>query len=50
MLYQNKIPEQEFVAEFDYSPTACSNIYRIILLQKQVTVVQEQQTLFGDSP
>ena len=48
--YTNKILEQEFVAEFDYSPTFCSNTYRMIVLRKQVKVLKGQQKLFDDSP
>lgn len=48
--YQNKILEQEFVAQFDYSPTACRHTYRMIVLRKQVKVMKGQQKLFDDSP
>lgn len=48
--YQNKILEQEFVAEFDYSPTACQQTYRMVVLRKQVRVMQGQQKLFDESP
>ena len=48
--YKNKILKQEFVAEFDYSPTACRNTYRMIVLRKQVKVLKGQQKLFDDSP
>jgi hypothetical protein len=48
--YQNKILEQEFVAEFDYSPTACDRTYRMVVLRKQVKVMKGQQKLFDDSP
>lgn len=47
--YQNKILEREFVAEFDYSPTACDHTYRMVVLRKQVKVMQGQQKLFDDS-
>ena len=48
--YQNKRLEQEFVAEFDYRPTACRHTYRMVVLRKQVRVSQGQQKLFDDSP
>jgi len=48
--YQNKILEQEFVAEFDYRPTACRHTYRMVVLRKQVKVMKGQQKLFDDSP
>ena len=41
--YTNKRLEQEFVAEFDYQPTACQYTYRMVVLRKQVSVLQGQQ-------
>ena len=48
--YTNKRLEQEFVAEFDYSPGLCNQTYRMVVLRKQVTVSKGQQKLFDDSP
>jgi len=48
--YKNKRLEKEFVAEFDYQPTACSRVYRMVVLKKQVAVMQGQLKLFDDSP
>lgn len=48
--YTNKRLEQEFVAEFDYQPTACKHTYRVVVLRKQVGVSAGQQKLFDDSP
>jgi hypothetical protein len=48
--YVNKHLENEFVAEFDYSPTACQHTYRMVVLRKQVSVTKGQQKLFDDSP
>jgi len=48
--YKNKRLEQEFVAEFDYRPTACKSTYRMVVLRKEVSVSQGQQKLFDDSP
>lgn len=48
--YRNKRLEQEFVAEFDYRPTACEQTYRMVVLRKEVSVSQGQQKLFDDSP
>jgi hypothetical protein len=48
--YTNKRLEQEFVAEFDYSPVACCHTYRVVVLRKQVSVTKGQQKLFDDSP
>lgn len=48
--YTHKRLEREFVAEFEYSPTACQHTYRIVVLRKQVSVTKGQQQLFDDSP
>lgn len=48
--YKNKRLEQEFVAEFDYQPTACGREYRMVVLKKQVSVSQGQLKLFDESP
>lgn len=45
--YRNKRLEQEFVAEFDYSPDKCTHSYRMVVLRKQVT--QGDRKLFDDS-
>lgn len=48
--YKNKRLTQEWVAEFDYQPTACSRAYRMVVLKKQVSVSQGQLKLFDESP
>ena len=48
--YTNKRLEQEFVAEFDYSPGLCGHTYRMVVLRKQIAVSKGQQKLFDDSP
>lgn len=48
--YKNKRLEQEFVAEFEYSPSLCRRKYRVIVLRKQITVSKGQQKLFDTSP
>lgn len=48
--YTNKQLEQEFVAEFDYSPTHCRHTYRMVVLRKHVAVTKGEQKLFDDSP
>jgi hypothetical protein len=40
--------ESEEVAEFDYSPTACQQTYRLIALRKNLRVRDEQGQLFDD--
>jgi hypothetical protein len=48
--YPNKQLQKEFVAEFDYSPSACRHTYRLVVLRKQVAVTKGRQKLFDDSP
>ena len=48
--YVNKRLEQEFVAEFNDSPTLCGPPYRVVVLRKHITVTKGQQKLFDDSP
>ena len=48
--YKNKQLEQEFVAEFDYSPGKCRRTYRMVVVRKQIAVSKGQQKLFDDSP
>jgi hypothetical protein len=48
--YKNKRLEKEFVAEFDYQPTACRRAYRMVVLKKQVSVSKGQLKLFDESP
>lgn len=46
--YQNQRLEREFVAEFDYRPTACSRDYRVVVLWKDLVVTKGQLHLFDD--
>ena len=48
--YKNKRLKQEWVAEFDYQPTACSKNYRVIVVRKHVEVTAGQLKLFDDTP
>ena len=48
--YLNKRLEQEFIAEFDYSPGNCQHTYRMVVLRKHVAVTKGVQKLFDDSP
>lgn len=48
--YMNKRLEKEFVAEFDYQPTACHRTYRMVVLKKQVSVSRGQLKMFDESP
>lgn len=48
--YTNKRLEQEFVAEFDYSPGLCGHTSRMVVLRKQIAVTKGQQKLFDASP
>ncbi|MCK5845253.1 MAG: transposase [Victivallales bacterium] len=44
--YQNQILEDEEVAEFEYSPTACKRSYRLVVVRKTIRMMQGQQFLF----
>ena len=46
--FKNIRLESEWVAEFDYRPTACQQSYRLIVLRKDLTVEQGQSRLFDD--
>jgi hypothetical protein len=39
----------EYVAEFEYSPTKCGKTYRVVVVWKDLEVTQGQQKLFDDS-
>ena len=47
--YQNQRLEREFVAEFNYRPTACSRDYRVVVLWKDLVVTSGQMHLFDDA-
>jgi Transposase DDE domain group 1 len=40
---------EEYVAEFDYSPTLCHKTYRVVVVWKDLEVTQGQQKLFDKS-
>ena len=40
---------EEYVAEFEYSPTLCRQTYRVVVVWKDLEVTQGQQKLFDDS-
>lgn len=46
--YRNKILEDEYVAEFAYSPTACRDSYRMVVLRKTIRVMEGQTFLFDE--
>ena len=46
--YRNRILEDEEVAEFSYSPTACGKSYRMVVLRKTIRVMQGQTLLFHE--
>lgn len=46
--FQNLRLRSEDVAEFDYKPTACKTIYRMVVVRKNITVEQGAQRLFDD--
>ncbi len=45
--YQNIRLEQEWVAEFDYRPTACKKTYRMVVIRKDLSITDEGR-LFAD--
>lgn len=46
--YKNITLEGEMVAEIEYRPTACSKTYRLVVLRKDLTVVNGQPKLYED--
>lgn len=46
--FQNKVLVDEDVAEFDYSPTACAQTYRMIVVRKNLSVEKGERVLFDD--
>lgn len=46
--YKNIRLESEHVAEFDYSPTKCNKMYRMIVLRKNLSVEKGEKVLFDD--
>ena len=46
--YRNIRLDGEHVAEFAYSPTNCQKKYRMVVLRKNLTVLQGEQRLFDD--
>ena len=46
--YKNKRLDSEDIAEFDYSPTACKETYRMVVVRKNLTIRNGEQALFDD--
>ena len=46
--YRNQILEDEEVAEFSYSPTACKRSYRMVVLRKTIRMMEGQTFLFHE--
>lgn len=46
--FENKRLVSEDVAEFDYQPTACGKIYRMVAVRKNISVEKGEQVLFPD--
>ncbi|MGH7487694.1 MAG: transposase, partial [bacterium] len=40
---------KEYVAEFEYSPTVCQKMYRVVVVWKDLEVLEGQKKLFDDS-
>lgn len=47
--FENIRLAQEYVAEFDYQPTACSRTYRMVVVWKDLEIRQGQRRLFDDA-
>ena len=46
--YENIRLDSEDVGEFAYSPTACDKTYRVVVVRKNLTVMEGKQALFDD--
>jgi hypothetical protein len=44
--FENKRLQAEEVAEFNYQPTACTKVYRMVVLRKNLSVEKGEQHLF----
>jgi hypothetical protein len=47
--YKNIRLEKEYVAEFSYSPTKCRKSYRVVVVWKELEVLQGQRKLFDET-
>lgn len=47
--FENIQLQEEWVAEFEYSPTLCKKTYRVVVVWKDLEVSQGQKKLFDDS-
>ncbi len=46
--FENQKLQAEAVAEFDYQPTACKNVYRMVVVRKNISVAKGEKVLFDD--
>lgn len=46
--FENQRLQAEAVAEFNYQPTACHEIYRMVVLRKNISMLNGERTLFDD--
>jgi hypothetical protein len=44
--FENQRLRSEFVAEFDYRPTACKDTYRMVVVRKNISVERGERVLF----
>ena len=44
--FENQRLRAESVAEFNYRPTACRQIYRMVVVRKNISVARGEETLF----
>jgi Transposase DDE domain group 1 len=46
--FENKRLQSEEVAEFNYQPTACREIYRMVVVRKNISVAKGEKVLFDE--
>ena len=46
--FENQRLKSEQVAEFDYSPTVCRKMYRVVVVRKNISVEKGERVLFDD--
>lgn len=46
--YKNLRLNSEEIVEFDYTPTKCNNVYRVVALRKNITVEKGELALFDE--
>lgn len=47
-MFKNKKLQSEHIADFEYQPTKCKQAYRVVVLRKNISVEQGEDTLFDE--